>query len=231
MKRIFSIFFLLLFVSCQQTEKGMMYVEGEVEGLKKGKIILQHYDDAWKEKKIDSVIANGNGKFSFKFPVESPEVFSLILEKEEKNPYGNKIIFFGEPTKISIQTQNETFDITARISGSETQKKLEEYNAVLRKFGKQNTNFLYEQLQAVKDKNMQKADSLSKLSAKNTQRQVLYSINYAFNNKNSCIAPYIALTEIDRITPKFLDSIYKSLPKEIADSKYGKFLRKEIDNL
>jgi hypothetical protein len=50
------------------------------------------------------------------------------------------------------------------------------------------------------------------------------------NNKNSEIAPYIALAEIYNANVKYLDTIYNALPKEIANSKYGleldKFIKK-----
>jgi len=67
-------------------------------------------------------------------------------------------------------------------------------------------------------------DSLQALNTKNIQRGYVYAINYAINNKDSYIAPYIALKEIPDANIKYLDSIAKVLTPEVAASKYGKEL-------
>ena len=67
-------------------------------------------------------------------------------------------------------------------------------------------------------------DSLQTVSDRNVQRSVLYALNYALNNKNSYIAPYIAVKEVPNAGSVILDSIYNSLSPEVATSKYGKEL-------
>lgn len=232
MKQIFltSIVAFTLF-SCQQEGKNTMYIQGNVEGLKRGVIYLQRFDNEGNIKNIDSVVAQGKGTFSFQVPLESPEVFALHLKKEDTKNDFNRLVFFGEPKTITIDTHNETFDLTARILGSETQKLFEEYNQTIRKFNFRNTEFLGQQLQAIKDQKMTLADSIAELSRKNRIRQHLFSVNYALSNKNSYIAPYIALSESYNISPKYLDSIYKSLSKEVSESKYGKLLKTHLDSL
>ena len=59
--------------------------------------------------------------------LESPEIFYLYLNKEDHNDVNDRITFFGEPGNIKINTTWNTFDANAKISGSETQKKLEDY--------------------------------------------------------------------------------------------------------
>ena len=44
------------------------------------------------------------------------------------------------------------------------------------------------------------------------------------NNKDSEVAPYIALSEVFDANIKYLDTLYNVLPKDIALSKYGKEL-------
>jgi hypothetical protein len=68
-------------------------------------------------------------------------------------------------------------------------------------------------------------DSILEVNNKNELRRYLFAINYALNNKESVVAPYIAVVEIPEANPKFLDSIYSVLPDEVANSKYGKQLK------
>jgi hypothetical protein len=83
-------------------------------------------------------------------------------------------------------------------------------------------------LRAAYDPELQKdstvMDSIQKLSDKNILRGYLYAINFALNNSDSYISPYIALTEVADANVKYLDSIYGALSPDVAASKYGKEL-------
>jgi len=76
-----------------------------------------------------------------------------------------------------------------------------------------------------------KMDSLQRLSDRNTQRGYVFAINYAIINKDSYVAPYIAISEIANANIKYLDSINNSLTPEVADSKYGRLLKEHIAQL
>jgi hypothetical protein len=67
-------------------------------------------------------------------------------------------------------------------------------------------------------------DSLENISNRNLQRGYAFAINFALNNKNSFVAPFIALKEIPDANVKYLDSIYSVLSPEVSNSKYGKEL-------
>lgn len=209
-----------------------MIVEGNIEGLKKGTVFLQRYEDG-KWVNLDSMVSKGDGKFRFVTPLESPEIFNLYLDlnKQEGTDFGDRLLFFGEPTKITIESKHKMFDIHAKISGSESQKVLEQYNKMIRKFGARNIELLEQQINAVREGNTQKADSLKALSEKNTLRKYLFSVNFAINHANSYVAPYIALTDIFDANVKYLDSVYHKLPLEVAHSKYGKELKTHIEEV
>ena len=49
----------------------------------------------------------------------------------------------------------------------------------------------------------------------------LASVNYALAQKELEISPYIMVYEIQGITQKYLDTVYKALPQNIKNSKYG----------
>lgn len=213
----------LLIVSCSSETSGTMTVSGTVKGLKKGVLYLQHIQDS-SLVAVDSLQMSGEGEFLFETPLESPEIFYLYLNKKDNNEVNDRITFFGEPGNITINTIWNAFDTKAVIEGSETHKKLEEYKKVMSKFNTQNIEIL----RAAYDPELQKdstlIDSIRKLSDKNILRGYLYAINFALNNSDSYIAPYIALNEVADANLKYLDTIYGALSPEVASSKYGKEL-------
>ena len=73
------------------------------------------------------------------------------------------------------------------------------------------------------------AADLSQRDADNIKRRYLFSINFALNNKDSEIAPYIALAEVYDANIKYLDTINKSMTPKVAKSKYGMMLSKFVD--
>ena len=169
------------------------------------------------------------GDFQFTIPLESPEIFYLYLQKEDNNEINDRITFFGEPGKITINTVWNAFDAKAVIEGSEAQKKLEEYRDVMSRFNAENL----EQLQVAMDPELLKRpsaiDSLQKANEKNIRRSYLYALNFAMTNTSSHIAPYIALTDVSDAKIRDLDSIFNSLPPEIAQGKYGKALKAHLE--
>ena len=233
MRKIVFLLSALALVSCSETEeKNTMVIKGNIDGLKKGKIFLQQYNDG-KIINLDSVEAKGNGKFTFKRKLESPEVFYIYLDlnKKEGTDFGNRLLFFGEPTTITINSKHEMFDIHAKIEGFESQKVLEEYNKNMRKFGTRNIELLEQQLNAIKAQQQEKADSINKLSERNTLRRYLYALNFAITHPDSFVSPYVALVDTPDANIKYLDSIYKVLSAEVASSKYGKELKKHIEEI
>ena len=86
---------LLMIVACDKEDKNTMIVEGNIKGLKMGTIYLQQYVND-KLTNIDSVVANGDGKFTFKRHLESPEVFYIYLDlkKQAGTDLGDRLMFF-----------------------------------------------------------------------------------------------------------------------------------------
>lgn len=126
MKKITLLLTSLVMLSCSQSttiEERTMVVKGNVDGLKKGKIFLQQYEQG-ELKNLDSVEVKGNGNFTFKRKLDKPEVFFIYLDlgKKEGTNFGDRLSFFGEPKLITIESKHKMFDINAKISGSESQK-------------------------------------------------------------------------------------------------------------
>lgn len=214
---------LLALSSCGDNAEETLIVNGKIKGLKKGTLYLQHVPDSVLIT-VDSVAINGDGNFSFKTKLTSPEIFYLYLDKKDNNDINDRITFFAEPGTMTINSDWNTFDTTAKISGSETQEKLEEYRETMSGINKRNIEIMMKAAQGNGDVSQISIDSLENISNRNLQRGYAFAINYALNNKSSYIAPYVALKEIPDANTKYLDSIYSVLSPEVAASKYGKEL-------
>lgn len=219
---------LLVFIACKRDAKNTMTVTGNVKGLKKGTLYLQHIPDSILVT-LDSLQIAGDGKFTFKTELQSPEIFYLYLNKEDANDINDRLVFFGEPGTITVHTAWNAFDTQAKISGSESHKKLEEYRKVMSKFNVEELDIARALFDPKFSQNPVALDSIQKLGDRNYLRSYLYALNFALNNKNSFIAPYIALYEVSDANVMYLDSIHKSLSLEVADSKYGKALKKLLE--
>ncbi len=228
-KCLWTLFIVSLIFACKsEPDANEMTVSGQVKGLKKGTLYLQYVKDTLLVS-ADSLEVRGDDQFSFSTKLESPQIYYLYLDKEDNNDINDRITFFAEPGAIIINTSWNNFDADAEISGSESQKMLEDYQTVMSRFNAKN----FELLQAASDPELQDnqevLDSLQVVNDRNLQRSFLYALNYALNNKNSYIAPYIAVKEVPNAGAVILDSIYNSLSPEVAGSKYGKELAELIE--
>jgi len=229
-------FFVLLIIvcigfSCQgEKEENTMTVTGNIKGLKKGMLYLQHIKDS-SLITLDSLEISGDGSFSFKTKLESPEIFYLYLNKKDNNDINDRISFFGEPGVITINTSWNTFDLNAKIEGSPSQKKWEEYKETMSQFNKRNLKLMRLATNTELALDTLQLDSIGKLSDKNVLRGYIFAINFALNNTDSYVAPYIAMNEVADANKIYLDSIAKAMTPEVAESKYGRALKSHIEGL
>lgn len=230
MKRLlWSIGLVLLIAGCAKEEENVMRVSGNIEGLKKGVLYLQYVPDSTLVN-VDSLEIKGDGNFSFETAIESPEIYYLYLDKKDNNEFNDRITFFGEPGQINIRTKWNTFETKAVIEGSETQKKFEEYNEVMSKFHNRSLELMRVAADPAFQADSLALDSIQKLSDKTILRGYLYTLNFALNNKDSYLSPYLALSNAANANPVYLDSIYRGLSTEVAESKYGQLLKEYVDN-
>ena len=95
----------------------------------------------------------------------------------------------------------------------------------MRQYNNQNLDLLESIYNAQKNNDSILADSLKLRSSNLRKRKYSYTIQYALNNNDSEVAPYLALYEIPKANPIYLDSIYKGLTDAIKQSYYGEKLR------
>lgn len=217
--------FCLLLTNCQLTKKvqgdNLMIVKGSVEGLRKGKLYLQKMQDTLLVS-VDSTTVNGTPDFQFQTPIETDEVFYLYLDKEDGDSLNDRILFFGEKGEIQINTLLKTFESSAEITGSKNQELLQEYISFNRKFNDQNLDLMEDFYKAQIAQNKERTDSLQQKMDNLLKRRYLYTINFAANNTDKNIAPYLALTQVYDANLSLLDSIAIKMTPEVKASKYGK---------
>jgi hypothetical protein len=226
---------LLVLAACSSEEKNLK-IDGRVQGLKKGTLYLQKIEDT-SLITLDSVIVDGEEAFSFDTFIDGPQVLYLYLNKKDNNEYDDRFLFFAEPGEMAVNTTLRNFETDAVVEGSENQKKLVEYRKMMQNFNNRNLELIQKNLMAQKNKDQTLIDSTAQAYDNLLKRRYLYTVNYAINNKNMEVAPYLAMSEIFDANIKYLDTIYSSLSPQVKESRYGKSLkdylqerRKEVDS-
>jgi len=157
--------------------------------------------------------------------LESPQIMYLYLEKVDNNQYDDRIDFFADKGQITINTKLDKFETSAEIIGSVNQEKLVEYRKMISRFNDQNLDLIKASFEAEKDQDEEKLMEIDQKYDKLLRRKYLYTVNFALNNKQHEIAPYLALSEVFDANIKYLDTIYNSLEPKIKKSKYGEELK------
>ena len=227
MKNIISCIVLIcLFISCSNTKNGNLTVNGKINGLQKGTLYLQKYVDTLLVS-VDSISINGESDFSLVDNLENSEIYYLSLDKNAVQ----KITFFAEPGEIIIISKLDKFETSAKISGSENQKLLEEHNNMTQKFTGKQLDLIKEKFEAQKSNNTELLNKLEKQESSLVRRKYYYSTNFAVNNSKFEVAPFIALTELYYANVRLLDTVNNSLSKKVKASKYGLELDKFIKDI
>lgn len=228
MKYFLSIIFLtLLLSSCGSSSKNEMTLTGEITGLKKGNLYLQRLDDTLLVT-LDSMRVNGNSEFQFASIVESPEVYYLALTFDDSSNVVKRIPFFAEAKEMTITTSLNQYGIKASVTGSSNHEKLEEYQNLLGRYQNKKLDLIEQGLNALKEGNDSLANTLQTQQQRLLTSQYLATVNYALNQADYEVAPYLMLTEAYDANIKYLDTIYGALTPKIKDSKYGKALESFI---
>ena len=214
---------ILSIAACSDKENNL-FVKGHVKGLKKGTIYLQKIEDTLLIN-IDSVMIDGDANFELGDYLESPQIMYLFLDKVDNTVYNDRIEFFAEEGEVTINTTLKNFEVDAKVVGSANQEKLTDYRKMMQRFNDKNLELIQKNFEAQRDENEELILSTNQDFDKLLTRKYLYTVNYAVNNKDLDIAPYLALSEVFDANIKYLDTIYSSLTPNVKKSKYGKELK------
>ena len=224
MKKEFLIFNLLILTFSCSTNETKMIVSGNIDGLKKGTIYLQKQQDSVIVS-IDSILVEGNSNFKLETEINEPDIYYLYLDKNDGDSLNDIISFFGNNGKINIRTSLKNFDSSYTVSGSKNTELLQEYFSIIRKFNLQNLDLLEIFYKAQMENNQAKIDSVNTQIENLIKRKYLYTLNFATNNSEFEISPYLAVSQIGDANQEFLLKLYDTLPEKIKNSKYGKILQ------
>ncbi len=218
----------LLIVSCGKDKDTNFTLNGSIKGLKKGIVYLQKNGDSTDIIDLDSMTITGQTDFSLKTNIEEPLLLYLKLHKNDNEEH--YIPFFADKGEMTLHTTLKNFNFDAEISGSKQQALLDEYLEIMGKYNDKNLDIIEASILAQKENDSTAVDSLTKVSETLLKRKYSYTIQFALNNKDSEIAPYLALYEIPSANPKYIDSVYNGLNEDIKNSFYGIKLKEAIAN-
>lgn len=227
MKKISLLILTLLILACTK-EQPDLTVKVTVNGLKKGVLYLKKIKND-NLITVDTVAINGNSEVELHGPLESAEVFYLFIDK--KSSENDKIVFFADKGTTEIKTSLKYFAFDAKINGSPQQKVFEDYKYMMSRFNDQNLDLIKQSIEAKQTNDTATINSLQNKFDNLLKRKYLFTVNFALNNKDSEVAPYLALTEIYNAKINLLDTINNSLTPKVKASKYGKDLQAFVDNI
>ena len=119
----------------------------------------------------------------------------------------------------------------AEVSGSPTQEIYSAYLRVIRQFNNEELDLLAAYVQAQISGNTDSLALAEQQTANLSKRKILFTVNFAVNNANSVVAPYLALSELPKVSKIFLDTIAASMSDDVANSRYGMLLTDFLSEL
>lgn len=224
---LYTIIITLLFISCGKDSEANFTLKGSIKDLKKGVVYLQKDGDSTIID-LDSVEVKGQPDFTLQTNIEEPILLYLKLNKNDGQEYF--IPFFADKGITEINTSLKNFNTDAKISGSKQQELLEGYLKLMSDFNDNNLDLIKANFEAMKRNDTITSDSLVKRSQRLLKLKYASTINFALNNNDSEVAPYLALYEIPNTSVKYLDSIYNNLTNTVKQSYYGETLGNVIEN-
>lgn len=219
---------LSLIIACTKTEKGNLHLTGEIKGLKQGKLYIQTLNDT-NLVIIDSIVFDGDSKFESHLTIDGPEMLYLYLDKGNTHSIDNSLYVFAEPGVMTLETSLELFYKDSKVTGSKNHDLYLDYKKINEPFNQKNLEFIEQELKAGKLEQQSVFDSIQKEKERLIKRRYLSVLNFAKNNKDYEISPYVLLYDISDVNLSYLDSIQGIYPEKIKTSKYGKELKKWSD--
>ncbi len=214
----------LTLVSCLEKKSTKNFVlTGNIKGLKSGTLYIQRIKDTLLVA-IDTIKIDGDSHFTSEFDLASPEMLYLFLDRGVTNSVDNNIPFFAEQGKMTIETSLDFFTADAKITGSKNQELYDEYRKVVSRYVDQDLTLFEKRFKALQAHNSEEVNKIEEEQKGILKRKYLYTTNFAVNNGDYEVSPYVALAEIYDINLKFMDTIQKSMTPKVAKSMYGKKL-------
>lgn len=215
---------IFLFANCSPNEEENFKLNGNIKGLKKGTLFLQHIQDSVLVT-LDSIVLHGEGTFELKAHLKHPMLCYLYLNKADNNSYNDRVAFFADPGEMKFTTTWDEFESKAKITGGPSQLLYEEYQNMISNFNKRDLELAQLAFGSLDER---QKDSLEQLAERNFVSRYRYLLNFGLGHPNSHVTPYVLVADGQGANPIYLDSIYNNLSEEVIESTYGKALKKML---
>lgn len=223
-KSFLALLSVLVLVSCSEKKSDKDFVlNGNIKGLKSGTLYIQRIKDTILVP-IDTIKIDGDSHFVSEFDLKSPEMLYLFLDRGVTNSVDNNIPFFAEKGVMNLETSLDFFTADVKITGSKNQELYDDYRKVMSRYVNQDLDLVEKKFKAYKEGKLDQVSKMEEEQKSIIKRKYLFTTNFAVNNANYEVAPYVALADIYDINLKYLDTIQKSMSPKVAKSLYGKKL-------
>ncbi|MEP2937070.1 MAG: DUF4369 domain-containing protein [Gilvibacter sp.] len=223
MKHFFALFIIAtLLIGCNSQEDNLI-LSGSVKGLVKGTLYLEQLRDTVLVA-VDSVAIDGDSNFSMSLYVNEPEVHYLYVAIDASELNDERLPIFLEPGEIQVHTKLQNLMSEAQVTGSQNHTIWKEYTKNMSRFTNQRLELIRQTIEAQQAQNDSLAMALSRKQDAVLRTKYLATVNFARNNADKAIAPYLLLSETVNLNTKYLDTVYKVLAPEVQTSVYGKQL-------
>lgn len=231
MKKVFFLLIAItLIASCSDSNSSNFSISGTVDGIKVGKIYLQRLQDSVLVD-VDSAIFDGASDYSLKATLNDPEIMYLHLDVKDGTEFNDRLMFFAEDTTMTMNSTWDNFVNDAAFSGSKNQDLYATYLKNSKKLNVVYTDLVKRSMSLTDEtRTVAVTDSINTAYDKYLRKKVLHAINYAQLYSDKEVAPYLLVSEASEANPILLDSVYRSMPKKIQTTVYGKQLSELINN-
>ena len=130
------------------TENNNFQLNGDINGLKKGTILLTKSSNG-DEVILDSININGSSEFTLNSYLNEPEVLKLKLIKS--GIHDDEVEFFANQGIMTLNTSLKRFSYDAEFNGSYQQDKFEEFKEMISKFNEENLKLIKRQIESIND--------------------------------------------------------------------------------
>ena len=168
---ITKLFLITLLGSCSAPKKDMQ-VTVEVKGLKKGSLYLERVQDSVLLA-VDSVFLGREESVVLQADLDHPELFYILLDRNQTDDIDNRIPFFGQAGEISIQTTLDDYVTKAQVSGSPTQEIYNSYLGVIRQFNNEELDLIAAYLKAQISENVDSLALVEQQTSSLSKRKIL----------------------------------------------------------
>jgi peroxiredoxin len=223
-KSLYLILAIAILASCTPEVKNAFVINGTVDTVFTGKILLQKRTDG-PLITLDSAQFSPKGEFQFKGTVDYPEVYYLTIPSTKSS-----VPFFIEPAEITVNIMTKDINKT-KITGSKSQAEYDGYLDKIDQFGVQIKDNYQMYNAAIEVGDQEKANYFDSLITVLDEQRSRFSKDFVLQHTASFISPYIIYRNSYTYEMEELDKAMGSFDTVLSHSVYSAFLNDYLATL